>query len=62
MGRARVIDGDRLALVHLDLAEACLYEFLDEVTLRQRAGHSARPGGGMQENLGRELLVPDGQV
>src|SRR5262249_6034980 len=52
-----VVDGYRFALVHLDVPEACLLEFVDEVTLRQGAGYSAGPGSG-----GRELLVPDGQV
>ena len=57
-----VADGDWFAVVHLELSEPSFLEFLDEVTLRQGAGHSTGPGGGMEENLGRELLVTDGQV
>jgi hypothetical protein len=49
-------------VVHLDLAESRLLELVDEVTLRQGAGHSAGPRGRMREDLGRELLVADGQV
>ena len=57
-----VVDGERFALVHLDLPKARLLEFLDEVTLRQGAGYSAGPGRGMPQDLGRELLVADGKV
>jgi hypothetical protein len=49
-------------MVDLDLPESRLLEFLDEVTLRQRAGYSTGPGGRVQEDLGRELLVADREV
>jgi hypothetical protein len=55
-----VVDRDPFAVVHLDLSKSRLLELLDEVTLRQGAGHSAGPGGRVKENLGRQLLVADG--
>jgi hypothetical protein len=61
-GEGEVVDGDGLAVVHVDVPEACLLEVVDEVTLRQGAGYSPGPGCGMREDLGRELLVSDGQV
>ena len=57
-----VVDRDRLSMVHDDLAETRLLDFLDEVTLRQSAGYSTGPGCRVQHDLGRELLVPDGQI
>jgi hypothetical protein len=57
-----VVDGDRFAVVHLELPEFRLLEFLDEVTLRQGAGHSAGPGRRVQKDLGRKFLVPDREV
>ena len=55
-----VVDRDRFAVVDRDLLEFRLLEFVDEVTLRQRARYSAGPGGGVQEDLGRKFLVTDG--
>ena len=57
-----VVDAHRRAFADLDLGEAGPFEFCDEVTLRQGAGHSPGPGGGMAEDLRRELLVGDGEV
>jgi hypothetical protein len=57
-----VVDRDRFAVVDLDLLEFRLLEFVDEVTLRQGTRHSAGPRGRVQEDLGRELLVADGEV
>jgi hypothetical protein len=57
-----VVDAHRCALEDLDLAEAGPLEFGDEVTLRQGAGHSAGPGGGVREDLGWELFLCDGEV
>jgi hypothetical protein len=57
-----VVDRDRFAVVDLDLLECRLLEFVDEVTLRQGARHSAGPRGRVQEDLGREFLVADGEV
>jgi len=57
-----VVDAHGCALDDLDLGEAGSLEFVDEVTLRQGAGHSAGPGGGVGEDLGWELFLRDGQV
>ena len=57
-----VVDAHRRAFEDLDLGETGPFEFYDEVTLRQRAGHSAGPGGGMGEDLGWELFLGDGEV
>jgi hypothetical protein len=50
------------ALENFEFGEAGPLEFGDEVTLRQRAGHSAGPGDGVGEDLGWELFLGDGQV
>jgi hypothetical protein len=47
-------------VVDLDLLESRFPEFVDEVTLRQGARHSAGPRGGVQKDLRREFLVTDG--
>jgi hypothetical protein len=57
-----VVDAHGRALEDLDLGEAGAFEFGDEVTLRQGAGHSAGPGGGVGEDLGWELFLGDGEV
>jgi hypothetical protein len=57
-----VVDAHGGALEDLDRGEAGPLEFGDEVTLRQGAGHSAGPGGGVGEDLGWELFFGDGEV
>ena len=57
-----VVDAHRRAFEDLDVGEAGPFEFGDEVTLRQGAGDSARPGGGVREDLGWELFLGDGEV
>ena len=57
-----VVDPDRRTLQHLEIDEPGPLELPDEVTLRQGAGDSARPGRRVGEYLRRELLLLDGQV
>jgi hypothetical protein len=58
--KREVVDRDRFTVVDFDLPEFRLLELVDEVTLRQGARYSAGPRGGVQEDLGRQLLVTDG--
>src|SRR5262245_24321990 len=60
--QSQVVHRTGLALVDLDVPEPLLFEFVDEVTLRQRTGHSAGPGGRMGEELGWKLLVANSQI
>ena len=57
-----IVYPERIALDDLDAGEACPLHFLDEVTLRHGAGHSAGPGRGMSEYLRRQILLVDGEV
>lgn len=57
-----VVYPERIALDNLDAGEAGPLHFLDEGTLRHGAGHSAGPGCGMSEYLGRQILLVDGEV
>lgn len=59
---AAVVNAHGGALDNLDFGEAGPFEFGDEVTLRQGAGHSAGPGGRVGEDLGWELFLGDGEV
>lgn len=58
----QVVDRDRFPMVYHDLAETRLLDFLDEVTLRQGAGHSTCPRCRVQHDLWRELLAAHGQI
>ena len=62
MERRQVIDTLRLAPSDLNLAEAGLVEFADEVVLGQGSGRAAGPGSRMGEHFGREVVVLDGHV
>src|SRR5215211_2580337 len=57
-----VVDTQRLSMEHLDSGEAGLAELVDEVGFCQGPGDASGPGGGLGQDLGRQVVLADGQV
>jgi hypothetical protein len=60
--KGAIVDAERTSIDYLDFGEACLCKFLDEVTLRQGAGHSPGPRGWVSQDFRRQITLVHREV